>query len=339
MSGNYSAPAGKLILPVDADRDAWLRTRMLGVGGTDVATLMGANKYQTVFEAWQSKFSDPVEEPSEAMWWGQQTEALTVSRFEELTGLGTRRAGTYASRTAAHHLVNPDRFTSDGGVLEVKDHESLSEAGKTVLSGQITDHAWVQLQWAMHVTGRTVGWFAAKVGKQARVLGPFHPSPMFVAEAVAAADRFWGWVQAKTPPPVDLATITLDEVAVRFPTVTADTAVEVDDLPIPDMYLDDIARLGEIRDLGERFAEERAGIEARLKALIGEREFLTVHGRPVFRWQQVAGRRGFDQDAAVDELARLTGKTPVEVRAEFVKQGAPSRRFSPVETKQKAEAA
>jgi|GEM_PF-2292782 len=337
MSVNYAAPAGKLILPVDPDRTEWLRVRTLGVGGTDIATLMGANKYQTPFQAWQSKV-DPIleEESSEAMWWGSQTEALTAIRFEQQTGLSTRRAGTYQSKTNPHHLINPDRFVSDGGVLEIKDHESLSAAGKTVLGGQITDHAWVQLQWAMHVTGRSHGWFAAKVGKQTKVLGPFPRDDAFIARAITAADTFWGYVTSRTAPPMDLATVTADEVAARFPLVEASDAVEVTALPIPDMYLEDLARLDEIRDLGSRFSAERDQIEARLKALIGEHEFLTVNGRPVLRWQQVAGSKAFDKAAAVARIAELTGKTPVEVEADLTKQGAPSRRFAPITNKEAA---
>lgn len=337
MKTNYTAPSGRLILPVDAPREDWLRTRLLGVGGTDVATITGANKYATPFDAWSAKLDpDPVEVSSEAMWWGTNTERLTAFRFEEITGLQTRRAGTYAHREHTHHLVNPDRFTSDGGVLEIKDHESLSDAGKTVLRGEVTAHAYTQLMWACHVTGRSHGWFAAKVGKKTVVLGPFPRDEEFIARLMAAADVFWEQVQTRTPPPMDLATITPEEVAARFPTVDPDTAVEVTSLPIPDMYLDDLARLDEIRDLGSKFAAEREQIEARLKALIGDHEYLTISGRPVLRWQQVAGRRAFDKAAAVRQLAELTGRTPVEVEADLTKQGAPTRRFSPITAKDAA---
>lgn len=336
MSGPWSAPAGRLVLPVGADRAEWLRVRTRGIGGSDIATILGHNKYGNAFGVWQDK-TDPriVEEPSEAQWWGQQTEALTTERFEAITGIATRRAGTYAHRVHPHHMVNPDRFTADGGVLEVKDHESLSDAGKTVLRGDITDHAYVQLMWACHVTGRTHGWFAAKVGKQTRVLGPFPADEAVIAHLVAAADEFWALVESRTPPPVDYASVTADEVAARFPTVTPESAAEVYDLPIPDMVLDDLDRLAEIRDLGVQYAAEREAIETRLKARIGEREFLTVHGRPVLRWQQVAGRRQFDKAAAVGRLAELTGRPRVEVEAELTVQGSPTRRFAPVESKEK----
>lgn len=330
---NFAAPAGRLILPVESTRTAWLATRRRGLGGSDVAAVLGMDKYTTPFALWSEKTHDgaPVDEGTEAMWWGTHTEALTVDRFEQRTGLQTRRAGTYAHRDHDHHLVNPDRFTHDGGVLEVKDHESLSDAGKQLLKGEVTDRAFVQLQWACHVTGRSHGWFAAKVGKQTVVLGPFDRDEAFIARMVDAADRFWDLVQTRTAPPLDLGTADADEIAARFPTVTPDACVDVTDQPIPEIYLDDLARLDQIRAGAQELAGERDAIEKRLKALIGDREYLTVNGRPVWRWQEVAGRRAFDKDTAVAELARLTGRTPVEVEADLTKRGRGSRRFIRIE--------
>jgi putative phage-type endonuclease len=331
---DYKAPAGKLLLTADAPRAEWLAARTTGVGGTDIATLMGGNKYQTPFEAWQDKFVESPEEIStEAMWWGTNTEALTATRFEEITGLQTRRAGMYHHRNARHHLANPDRFTSDGGVLEIKDHESLSGAGKTVLKQEITDHAYDQLMWYLHVTGRSHGWFAAKVGKKTVVLGPFPRDEEYIARQVAAADAFWEHVETATPPPLNVATVTAAELSYRFPTAEPDTIVEVDDLPVPDMVLDDLQRLAELKAGAAEIDGEKAAIEARLKATVGDREYLTVHGRPVLRWQPVAGRKTFDKASAVKSLAAHVGKTPVEVEAEFTKQGAPSRRLSLIEDK------
>lgn len=334
---NYSAPDGRLILPVDAPRADWLATRHLGVGGTDVATITGANKYQTPFEAWASKLSpDDTDAGSDAMWWGSYTEAGTVDRFEARTGLSTRRAGTYAHRIHEHHLVNPDRFTSDGGVLECKDHEMLTDAGKQVMKGQITDHAYAQLMWACHVTGRSHGWFAAKIGKTTKVLGPFPRDEECIAVLVAAADVFWEQVCTNTPPPMNADTVTADELAARFPTVNPDSTVDVDDQPLPDIYLDDLRRLAEIKAGAADLDGEKDVIETRLKSLLGDREYLLVAGKPVYRWQQIAGRRTFDKAASVKALAALTAKTPVEVDAEFTKQSAPTRRFSPIAQKDAA---
>lgn len=335
---DYKAPAGKLVLPLDSTREQWLATRQTGVGGTDIATLMGANKYTNPFELWQAKFEDPSEDSdNEVFYWGHQDEVGIAEWFTRKTGIETRKAGTYAHRKAPHHLANPDRFTADGGILEIKSHESYTDAAKTIMRGDITAHAWNQLQWYLHVTGRSHGWLAAKIGKHTHVLGPFPRDEEHIARQVEAADRFWQHVVDKTAPPMDLATVTPDELAVRYPEVIEpDAKAEVMDLPVPDMILDDLARLAELKAGAKAIGDEQKDIETRIKAAIGEREFLTVNGRPVARWQSVAGRRTFDKSAAIRSLAEHIGKTPVEVESEFTKQGTPTRRLSLVEEKEAA---
>ena len=107
-------------------------------------------------------------------------------------------------------------------------------------------------------------------------------------------------------------------------------------LPVPEIILDDLARLAELKAGAAAIGDEQKQIEARIKATVGDREYLTVEGRPVVRWQSVAGRRTFDKAAAVKTLAERIGKTPPEVEAEFTKQGAPTRRLSLIEQKDAA---
>lgn len=322
---DWACPRGRLVLRADAARGDWLSARRAGIGGSDVATLAGANRYSNPFAIWQSKVDDPGDdEQSEAQWWGQHTEALTTDRFETITGLRTRRAGMYAHRDHAHHLVSVDRLVSDGGVLEVKDHEVLSIAGKHVLAGRITDHARLQLQWAMHVTGRSHGWFAAKVGKTTNVLGPIYPDFDTITWLVGLADGMWSQVQDRTPPPVDPFHLADGELAARFPTVIeADAAVEAD---VPDLVMDDLSALAAAKADIAAATARKAAIEDRLKAQIGDREYLTVAGRPVARWQQVAGRKSLDTKA-------LDAAHP-GLRDQYLKQGAPTRRLIDLTSKE-----
>ena len=336
---DYKAPAGKLVLPLDSPREQWLVTRQTGVGGTDIAILMGCKVGdESPYTAWQKKFVDPSEDPdNEVFYWGHQDEDGCAEWFTRKTGVETRKAGTYAHRSATHHLANPDRFTADGGILEIKSHESYTDAAKTIVAGNITNHAFNQLQWYLHVTGRSHGWLAARIGKHTYVRGPFPRDDAHIARQITAADEFWQHVQDRTPPPVDLETITDAEIAARYPEVIdPDSTVEVTALPVPEIILDDLARLAQLKAGAAAIGDEQKQIEARIKATVGDREYLTVEGRPVVRWQSVAGRRTFDKAAAVKTLAEQIGKTPPEVEAEFTKQGAPTRRLSLIEQKDAA---
>lgn len=323
---DWSCPSGRLVLRSGAPRSEWLAARHGGVGGSDVATLAGVNRYLTPFELWQEKTSDTaaIDEPSEAMWWGQHTEALTVERFETETSLTCRRAGTYAHRLHDHHRVNVDRLVSDGGVLEVKDHELLSVAGRVVAAGEVTDAAAVQLQWACHVLGRSHGWFAAKVGKRTVVLGPVARDDDVIAQLVDLADAFWDCVQGRVPPPIDPATVTGAELAIRFPEATPETTA---DAAVPFLVLDDLERLRSLKKETKALADERDSIEGRLKSQIGDQEFLAVDGRPVARWQTVAGRTALDTKALDADHPNL--------REQYLRRGAPTRRLTDLTEKER----
>ncbi|MGH3627235.1 MAG: YqaJ viral recombinase family protein, partial [Sciscionella sp.] len=45
-------PDGQLVLGADAPREQWLAERRKGIGGSDIATLLGINPYQSEYELW-----------------------------------------------------------------------------------------------------------------------------------------------------------------------------------------------------------------------------------------------------------------------------------------------
>ena len=59
-----------------AERIKWLEERKLGIGGTDVAKILGASKYGTELSVWLDKtgVSPDEEEDNFAMWWGRESE-------------------------------------------------------------------------------------------------------------------------------------------------------------------------------------------------------------------------------------------------------------------------
>jgi len=318
LKTDYGTPGAILILPVDPAREDWLKARFEGVGTSDIATLTGANKYSNPYTLWVEKTERVLtDEPTEAMWWGTNTEALTAQRFEEITGIETRRIGTLQSKKNPRHLANIDRLTADGGILEIKDHETLSDAGKTVQKGEITGHAYAQLQWGMHVSGRSKAWFAAKVGKTTHVIGPISRDEAFIENAIRLADTFWGQVETVTPPPVDFASVTDEELAQRFNTVDLEATVEA---AIPELALDDLAELEEVKAQQAELKERRDAIERRIKAQIGDKEYLTVNGQPVARWQPVTSKRWDSKAFKADHP---------ELDAQYRKESV-SRRFSTI---------
>lgn len=281
---DWSIPAAKLVLSVEEakDRDKWLHVRRQGLGGSDIATLMGHNKYSSPYFLWLDKTSNEpaLDEPSEAMWWGSYTEAGQAQQFEKKTGLATRRAGTCAHREEAWQMVNLDRLVADGGILECKDHELMSDAAQVILKGNVTDAAMDQLQWGLHVTGRSHAWFVAKIGKTTKVIGPIDKDSARIEKMRSIATTFWhDHVLTNTPPPVDYATISDDELVARWPHVDPSKVVEADALAI-EMDLEALAAATEQEKQAKQLADS---IKRRLKAVAGDAELVLADGRPAYR--------------------------------------------------------
>lgn len=333
---NYRVPNATLILPADASRDDWLKTRRTGLGGSDIAEITGASSFRTPFEVWLDKTSDtePVEEQRDIFWFGNEVEPLLAARFTEDTGIATRNVGTYQSKEHPFLLANPDRFTADGGVLEIKTTGGYTDKAKEWRAGEIPDNAYVQVQVYLAVTGRSHGWFIALVDRTPHIVGPVDRDENLIAEIRSTAALFWAHVLSNEPPPVDLATVTPSELAVRHPRVLDPESCT--EAPLPELVEDDLAKLAEIKDTEATLKDERTAIETRLKATVGDREYLTVNGRPVVRWAEVSGRRTFDSDAAVAKIAADRGVEATKVnlkaiRDEFTKQGSPTRRLTIIE--------
>lgn len=111
----------------DSDEE-WREFRRLGIGGSDVAPIMGISPYRTALDVWLEKTGrDQGEEPaSEAMYWGTVNEAAIARRFaEDHPDLRVSRVNaTLVSRELPWAHANLDRMVvgpgGEASVLEVK---------------------------------------------------------------------------------------------------------------------------------------------------------------------------------------------------------------------------
>lgn len=330
---DYRVPNAKLILAVDADRKDWLLTRTLGCGGSDVAVVAGGARYDGTnpFTIWQDKTSDqpPVEGDKDIFWFGNESEDMLSRRFTADTGIETRRCGTYQEKANTWALANPDRLTADGGILEIKTTSSFTDNGKNYLAGVIPESHAAQLTWYMLVTGRHKGYIIALVDRKPIILELEYDEDWAHVLFVKTWE-FWQYVESKTPPPVELDSAMASELNARYPqAIDPESTAEIID---PDVE-EAIETLAEVKILEAEIKERKADAEKKVKAAIGDKEFLTLNGRPVAKWSNVAGRRTFNQAAVIEKLAadrgvEATKQNLDQIKNEFTTQGEPSRRFT-----------
>ncbi|MFI1942235.1 YqaJ viral recombinase family protein [Streptomyces purpureus] len=156
LAGVAQAPAaGPVVVGVfEPGSPEWHAARANGIGGSEIAAVVGLSPYESRFSLWHRKkgLIGPVEE-TEQMYWGKVDEPGICQRFAELhPGLRLSPAPTYASSVRPWQIANPDRLVGGAELLEAKtsrDDEGWGEQG----TDQIPVHYRCQCLWYLDVTG------------------------------------------------------------------------------------------------------------------------------------------------------------------------------------------
>jgi putative phage-type endonuclease len=147
------------ILPVDVPRPVWLKARRSGLGGSDASKACGVNGYNGPLYVYLDKLGLIPEVPDNpAMRFGRKLEPVVREVFTEDTGIGVSLRGLQRNNERPWQLYSPDGFTDDGGLFEAK--TTGYWAMDQWSDGQTADHAEVQVQHGMAVTGLPHAWVA-----------------------------------------------------------------------------------------------------------------------------------------------------------------------------------
>lgn len=141
----------------DSNSPEWHALRLRGIGGSDVAGILGLSPWNSPFKVWAVKTGklDDSFVPSEAAEWGNRLEPLVLDKIEEEFPDYKiyRNVGTWANNERPWQLANPDALyeTPDGrlGIIEVK--TSRYEDGWE--NGQPPVHYQTQVQWYAQTLG------------------------------------------------------------------------------------------------------------------------------------------------------------------------------------------
>lgn len=108
--------------------EEWKELRQSGVGGSDVGTICGFNRWSSAYTLWAQK-TGKIERDiasSEPMEWGTRLESVILDKFEETHSdlILHREIGTWHHPERPWQLANPDAIFEDEdgnlGIVEVK---------------------------------------------------------------------------------------------------------------------------------------------------------------------------------------------------------------------------
>lgn len=159
QAGTTVPAAGPTVLGwFEPGSDQWHAARANGIGGSEIAAVLGLSPYESRFSLWHRKkgLIGPVEE-SEEMYWGKEHEPAICRRFaRNHPELDVTPAPTYCHPDRPWQIANPDRHAGDD-LFEAKtarDAEGWGEQG----TDQIPVHYRAQCIQYLDVTSRRRCW-------------------------------------------------------------------------------------------------------------------------------------------------------------------------------------
>ena len=148
----------------------FLATRRQGIGGSDIAAIIGVSQFKTALDVYLSKTTDQPEQQGEHLYWGHALENPIIDRFVRDTG-----ANVIRQPEMRHHpqhqwaIANADALIVDGAgnpqaILEIK----TASAYKTKDWGSDGDNVPIeyiaQVQWYMEIFNVDCAHIAVLIG-------------------------------------------------------------------------------------------------------------------------------------------------------------------------------
>jgi putative phage-type endonuclease len=317
-------------------RDEWLANRRSGIGGSDIAAILGLSPWKTAVDVWLDKTGQSTDDAignAESVRWGTLLEDVVAREYSERTDRSVQRVNRilrhpdidWAIANIDRAVVRPGsrvRVADDGGtllgaegLLEVKT-ASAYKAGDWGRDGDedaVPVYYQAQVMWYLGITGQTWADVSALIGGQRMVIRRIHRDDETIAAMLERANEFWRkHVLTRKPPEPAKA----KDVERLFPADNGEAIEATDDL---------LAAYNAARESKARIAQAEADFEAaaeRIKLALGDRSALTLNGKPLVTWKAAKPIRRTDWKEVAAAL-----RAPADLIAAHTTENPGSRRF------------
>lgn len=305
-------PTARLIAPYGITGDEWHAARKLG--GSDIAAILGMDKYRTPRHVWLEKRGELPDLPrspflEEAAEIGTELEPWIADKFARFTGTHVTTIGTLAHTDRDWMTVNLDRLVhgcDQPCLLECKNRSEY--LARDWVDG-VPDGPALQAHWGMAVTGLDHAHVAALIGGNKFRHYRIDRDPELLDHLVTLAGEFWDSVaDPNAAPPVDGSDAATDLLAHLWET-TADKLTVVDAAELVPLRSRCLSLKARLRELEAELAEA----ENQIKDMLGPHEIGTdAQYQQLATWKQngaFASKRF--RDAEPDLAAQYTRLAPV----------------------------
>jgi putative phage-type endonuclease len=279
-------------------RAEWLQARRRGIGGSDVAPILGLSKWRSRLDVYLEKTgqvsSDQAD--SEPMLWGRLLEPIIREEFAKRSGLNlVEPPPILMSKDHPFMIASLDGLTDCGAVVECKTARSADGWGEPG-SDEIPVYYTTQVAHYMAVTGAQVAYVPVLIGASDFRIYTVPREDSFIADLIEAERLFWKeHVLAGVPPePINAA-----DAAKLWARDNGET-IEVE----PELA-DDIEELKHLKATAKELDERIGSIEDRLKIACRDASAIAVGGKTLATYKAQT-RKSLDTkalEAAHKELA------------------------------------
>lgn len=301
------------------NRDQWLEARKLGIGASEVGTILGVNPWETPLQLWRRKMGiDPPKQENFAMKAGHYLEDAVSKFFADETQAHIIQASAddfmFVDDSKDFLRVSPDRTfwlpdathnEANKGILECK--TTRMDVDKDYLP----QYWYCQLQMNLHVAGYSHGALAWLVMGSSFDYKTIKHDPEFCEWMVSEIEQFWNVniVGGKEPDPVNA-----EDILLKSPKHTIGKSI----IATPDI-MQNLTMLKELKEDIKANEQEAKLLEDKLKMAMDDAEAIMAGGKAVATWKAAKDSLKFDSKAFKAEHP--------ELYESYCKPVAGSRRF------------
>ena len=179
----------------------WLELRKRKIGASDAPVIMEVSPWKTPYQLWQEKLGLKVQQVSQAMRIGSESEEEARKCFESKTNL-------IMIPTVVFHPANEWMMASLDGmdidrryIVEIK--RANKEDHKLAIKGKIPDHYMPQVQHQLEVTGLDMAYYFSFDGHDG-VIVEVPRNTKYIKTLVEAELEFYSNIETFTPPKISI---------------------------------------------------------------------------------------------------------------------------------------
>lgn len=279
----------------------WLKERQKGIGGSDVAGILGLSKFKSPLDIYLEKTAEePIEqEDNAAMKAGRMLEDTVARWFIEETQFITKRDNKIRiHKTRPYLIANVDRVIlgqeKGPGILEIKTTSGFYASNWET---EIPEEYYLQLQHYLNVTGYKWGAVAVLIDGRHFKYYYFDRDEDLIEYMNQKLEDFWKNNVEKRVPPV----------------MTEKDVKNIESEPNKEIEAKEMVALmvEQIKNYKEKIAEyetKKEELETTIKIAMQEAEVMTYQGKVLVTWKQKKGYEKLDSKKLKTEQPEIYSK-------------------------------